>query len=141
MRLLHLVVLSIAAAALSACSDDTAPSYTVDMALSDTSLAADGSNGATLSITVLDEDGGDPPPVASQVLVRCQDSDGEAAMWISSGDEVGQALVRLDGLGIGSESIRCSGDDGEDYQVQCLAVYEGVTGFLGPFTCSTSVAD
>lgn len=121
-----------------ACGDSSGgTSYDIEMGISDRALNADGSNGATLSITVLDGDGG-PPPIGSVAFVQCQDSSGDPSLWIGDGDEPGEGQIPLDTLGIGQVDVRCSGDDGSNYEVQCLAAFEGATGFLQPFTCETA---
>lgn len=138
MRARTLLLSSALSLAMVACGEDDSTSYTIDLSLSDTTLAADGTSGATLSVTVLDDSGG-PPPIGSQVFIQCQDDGGNESLWIGAADEVGRGVVPLDTIGIGTENVRCSGDDGSDYQVQCIAAFEGATGFLAPFTCETSV--
>lgn len=136
----HLLLAALAATCATACGDDPSPEYTISMTLSDTTLSADGSDGATLSVTVIDENDVRPPLAGDVVPIQCQDTNGEASARIGTSDEVGRGVATLDGLGIDQVEIRCSGDDGSDYKVQCIAVYEGATGMLPPFDCRTSVS-
>ena len=122
---------------LAACGGDDSPNYEISLSTSDRTLNASGRDGAQISISVQDKNTGDPAPLFDRVIMSCQDSSGVASGWLGDSATEGQGQVTLDALGLGSVTFRCSADPGSTYSVQCLAIYEGKTGFLTPLTCAS----
>lgn len=116
--------------ALAACGDDPPPSYEVELTTSDSNLAADGSEGATISIGVYDSNTGSPAPLGDTVPIQCTDDQGTPTGRLGSSTETGVTMVTLNTVGIASTDFRCSEDRGEQYDVVCRGIYDGEVGTL-----------
>lgn len=107
------------------CSDDPASDFTLALSVDRVNLTADGSDTATVRVTVLDQNGY-PPPIGSTVLLQAQEGDVNF-----SGTDSGDALT--DATGTAQFSVSCTGEE----TVRVLALYEGATDFLlEPINCA-----
>lgn len=118
------------------CGDDPAPEYVLTLRLSPSTLPASGAQAGDFSVTVVDTNDVRRPELGDRVLVQCQDiGSGVPAGRFDDGAEIGVGIITLDALGVGRASLECAGGSSADYQVTCIAVYEGERGILQPFNC------
>lgn len=100
------------------CGEDAAPEYTLALSVDRVTLTADGSDFATVRVTVLDQRGY-PPPIGSEVLLQAQNGGVQG-----SSQETGTGLT--DATGTAQFTITCRGES----PIQVLSLYKGATGFL-----------
>lgn len=103
------------------CGSDAPSKYTLALSVDRTTLTADGSDSATIRVTILDQNGY-PPAIGSTVLMQAQNG-----LVNASGTDQGDSLT--DATGTAQFTVTCDpAGDGES--VRALALYEGETGFL-----------
>lgn len=118
-RLVAVALLALGCGTLGACGTDDNPNYTLALSVDRVTLTSDGSDFATVRVTVLDQRGY-PPAIGSEVqLVTAGGADVSA-----TGSESAGALT--DAAGTAQFTLSCTGSD----EIQVLANFSGERGFL-----------
>lgn len=136
-------IVSLALAATVSCADDPAAEWVVEISASDRSLPADGSEGANITIGVYDSaNDGAPAAQGSVVVMQCSEAGGGATGFFAGSETQGSVTSLTDSVGLVEYRFECSGDTGEDYAVNCIALANGATAVMIPqIVCETSLEE
>jgi hypothetical protein len=124
-----------ATAALSACAEDGPGSLQVGVRADRSTLAADGSESATLLLSLFYDDG-TAGPLGSTVTVLCFDTAQQAFGHLGGSSTIGVGTAQVDELGLADLSFRCSGEAGDEQTAVCLARFEGSSASSSPIACA-----